>query len=153
MFVSFMKISACWLLHCSIKFNKICWEKRPVKPRPNLRTSFCRRDLKNTQPHINRLLPSFSNRWCILIPYLVRYLEIFKKPNFQVVKCKPTFIWKMRSQAELETEGSGLATMLGLLRPTGTRRGYRDSARLLDESCADKKWGATSEKNCTEIEK
>jgi len=35
-------------------------------------------------------------------------LEIFKKPNFQVVKCKPTFIWKMLSQAELETEGSGL---------------------------------------------
>jgi len=31
--------------------------------------------------------------------------------------------------------------------------GYRDSARLLGESCADKKWGATSWKNCTEIEK
>ena len=27
MFVSFMKISACWLLHRLIKFNKICWEK------------------------------------------------------------------------------------------------------------------------------
>ena len=53
MFVSFMKISACWLLHRLIKSNKICWEKRPAKPRPNLRTSFCRRDLKNTQPHLN----------------------------------------------------------------------------------------------------
>jgi len=52
MFVSFMKISACWLLHRLIKFNKICWEKRPANPRPNLRTSFCRRDLKNTQPHL-----------------------------------------------------------------------------------------------------
>ena len=52
MFVSFMKISACWLLHRLIKFNKICWEKRPVQPRPNLRTSFYRRDLKNTQPHL-----------------------------------------------------------------------------------------------------
>jgi len=52
MFVSFMNISACWLLHRLIKFNKICWEKRPAKPRPNLRTSFCRRDLKNTQPHL-----------------------------------------------------------------------------------------------------
>jgi len=52
MFVSFMKILACWLLHRLIKFNKICWEKRPAKPRPNLRTSFCRRDLKNTQPHL-----------------------------------------------------------------------------------------------------
>ena len=52
MFGSFMKISACWLLHRLITFNKICWEKRPVKPRPNLRTSFCRRDLKNTQPNL-----------------------------------------------------------------------------------------------------
>jgi len=52
MFVSSMKISACWLLHRLIKFNKICWEKRPAKTRPNLRTSFCRRDLKNTQPHL-----------------------------------------------------------------------------------------------------
>jgi len=52
MFASFMKISACWLLHRLIKFNKICWEKRPAKPRPNLRTWFCRRDLKNTQPHL-----------------------------------------------------------------------------------------------------
>jgi len=51
---------------------------------------------------------------CIWIPYLARYLEIIKKPNFQVVKCKPTFIWKMLSQAELETEGSGLATIFGL---------------------------------------
>ena len=53
MFVLFMKISACWLLHRLIKFNKICWEKRPAKPRPNLWTSFCRCDLKNTQPHLN----------------------------------------------------------------------------------------------------
>jgi len=52
MFVSFMKISACWLLHRLIKFDKICWEKRPAIPRPNLRTSFWRRDLKNTQPHL-----------------------------------------------------------------------------------------------------
>ena len=52
MFVSIMKISACWLLHCLIKFNKICWEKRPSKTRPNLRTSFCRRDLKNSQPNL-----------------------------------------------------------------------------------------------------
>ena len=52
MSVSFMKISACWLLHRLIKFNKICREKRPAKPRPNLRTSFCRGDLKNTQPHL-----------------------------------------------------------------------------------------------------
>ena len=51
---------------------------------------------------------------CIWIPYLARYLEIFKKPNLQVVKCKPTFIWKMLSQAELRTEGSGLATIFGL---------------------------------------
>jgi len=57
MFVSFMKISACWLLHRLIKFYKICWEKRPAKPRPNLRTSFCRRDLKNTQPHLNSSPP------------------------------------------------------------------------------------------------
>ena len=53
MFVSFMKISACWFLHCLIKFNKFFWEKRPAKLRPNLQTSFSRRDLKNTQPHLN----------------------------------------------------------------------------------------------------
>ena len=53
MFVSSMKISACWLLHRWIIFNKICWEKRPAKTRPNPRTSFCRRDLKNIQPHLN----------------------------------------------------------------------------------------------------
>jgi len=52
MFVSSMKISACWLLHRWIKFNEICWEKRPAKTRPNLRTSFCRRDLKHTHPHL-----------------------------------------------------------------------------------------------------
>jgi len=51
MFVSFMKISTCWFLLSLIKFNKICWEKRPVKLRPNLQTSFWRNDLKNTQPH------------------------------------------------------------------------------------------------------
>ena len=44
MFVSSMKIWACWLLHRLIKFNKICWEKRPVKTRSNLWTSFCRRE-------------------------------------------------------------------------------------------------------------
>ena len=52
MFVSSMKISAWWLLHRWIKFNKICWEKRPAKTRPNLRTSFWRLHLKNTQPHL-----------------------------------------------------------------------------------------------------
>jgi len=52
MFISFMKISACWLLHRLMKFNKICWEKRPAHPRPNMRTSFCRGDLKDTQPHL-----------------------------------------------------------------------------------------------------
>ena len=52
MFVSFMKILAYWLLHRLINFNKICWEKRPAKPRPNLQTSFCRRDVKNTQSHL-----------------------------------------------------------------------------------------------------
>jgi len=52
MFVSFIKISASWLPHCLLKFNKICWEKRPAKPQPNLRTSFWRRDLKKTQPHL-----------------------------------------------------------------------------------------------------
>ena len=57
MFVSFMKSSACWLLH---RLIKICWEKRPAKPRPNQRTSFCRRDLKNTQPHLNNSF--FQNR-------------------------------------------------------------------------------------------
>ena len=31
MFVSSMKISACWILHRWIIFNKICWEKRPAK--------------------------------------------------------------------------------------------------------------------------
>ena len=56
MFVSFLKISACWLLHRLIKFNKICWEKRPAHPRPNMRTSFCRGDLKNTQPHLKPIL-------------------------------------------------------------------------------------------------
>jgi len=50
----------------------------------------------------------------IWIPYLARYSEIFKKPNFQVVKWKSTFIWKMLSQAELETDGSRLATIFGL---------------------------------------
>ena len=50
MFVSSMKISACWLLHRWIKFNKICWEKRPAKTRP-----IWRRDLKNTHPHLKKL--------------------------------------------------------------------------------------------------
>ena len=30
-----MNISACWLLHRWIIFNKICWEKRPAKTRPD----------------------------------------------------------------------------------------------------------------------
>jgi len=41
----------------------------------------------------------------IWIPYFARYSDIFRKPNFQVVKWKSTFIWKILSQAELETEG------------------------------------------------
>jgi len=49
----------------------------------------------------------------IWIPYLARYSEIFKKPNLQVVKWKSTFIWKILSQAELETEGSCLSTIFG----------------------------------------
>ena len=49
----------------------------------------------------------------ISIPYLARYSEIFKKPNFQAVKWMSTFIRKMFSQAELETEGSQLATIFG----------------------------------------
>jgi len=35
------------------------------------------------------------------IPFLARYSEIFKKPNFQVIKWKSTFIWQMLCQAEL----------------------------------------------------
>jgi len=62
------------------------------------------------------LLPAVTDA-CIWIPYLARYLETFKEPNFQVVKCKPTFIWKMLSKARLETEGSGLATIFGLPHP------------------------------------
>jgi len=56
----FVKISACWLLHHLIKFNTICWEKRSAKPRPYLRTSFCRRDFKNTQPHLKAGLGVFE---------------------------------------------------------------------------------------------
>ena len=51
--------------------------------------------------------------WSISIPYHARYSEIFKKPNFQPVKWKYTFIRKMLSQAELEIEGSRLATIFG----------------------------------------
>jgi len=79
MFVSFMKISACWLLHRLIKFNKICWEKRPAKPRPNLRTSFCRRDLKNTQPHLKVGLVIFD--FCTHSRRLISKDSIFS-PNF-----------------------------------------------------------------------
>jgi hypothetical protein len=69
MFVSSMKISAWWLLHRWIKFNKICWEKRPAKTRPNLRTSFWRRDLKNTQPHVKtkcscNIVFNQTGSWC-----------------------------------------------------------------------------------------
>ena len=49
----------------------------------------------------------------IWIPHFARYLEIFKKLNFQVVKWKSTFICKMLSQSELETEVSRLATIFG----------------------------------------
>jgi len=108
MFVSFMKISACWLLHRLIKFNKICWEKRPAKPRPNLRTSFCRRDLKNTQPYlkggpepleneINKILGSkredqFSDHFSDLVQNIcsVRYSYLLRLSIF----CKAP--WDMR---------------------------------------------------------
>jgi len=48
------------------------------------------------------------------------------------------------------THGSWSGNIVNRKPPRGG--GYRDSARLLGESYADKKWGATSEKNCTEIE-
>ena len=63
MFVSSMKISAWWLLHRWIKFNKICWEKKPAKTRPNLRTSFWRLHLKNTQPYLNNSASLNFFRW------------------------------------------------------------------------------------------
>ena len=44
----------------------------------------------------------------ILIPYLARYSKIFKKPNFQAIKRKSTFIWKMLSQEELTPFGNNL---------------------------------------------
>jgi len=64
-----MEISACWLLHCLIKFDKICWEKRPAKPLPNLQTSFCRRDLKNTQPHLklDKKQQRFADKHCSIL--------------------------------------------------------------------------------------
>jgi len=48
---------------------------------------------------------------------------IIKKPNFQIVKYKSSFIWKMLSQAELETEGSRFATIFGSP-ATSQHRGY-----------------------------
>ena len=63
---------------------------------------------------LSRLLLSFSNNGSIWIQYLDWYSEIFQQPNFQVVKWKSTFNWKMPSQAELETKGSRLATIFGL---------------------------------------
>jgi len=69
----------------------------------------------------------------IWIPYLARYPEIFQKPNFQVVKWKSTFIRKMLSQAELETEGSGLATIFGLPPTPPQTMGFR--MPLADFSC------------------
>jgi len=85
MFVSSMKISACWLLHRLIKFNKICWENRPAKTRPNLRTSFCRRDLKNTKPHLKggseplekQSLESSPPLWILWTEILFKNLQIF----------------------------------------------------------------------------
>jgi len=50
----------------------------------------------------------------ISIPYLAGYSEIFKKPNFQVVKMEVHVHLKNAFQAELETEGSRLAIILGL---------------------------------------
>ena len=65
-----------------------------------------------TPLHQRRIQVVRSNK--VAIPYLARYSEIFKKRNSQVVEWKSTFIRKILSQAELETEGSGLATILGL---------------------------------------
>ena len=62
MFVSSMKISACWLLHRLIKFNKICWEKRPAEPRPNLRTLFCRRDFKG---YAENFFQAYMGGWLV----------------------------------------------------------------------------------------
>jgi len=59
--------------------------------------------MHNTGFFPNCCLLSVTNG-SIWIPYLARYSEIFKKPNFQVVKWKSMFIWKMLSQAKLENE-------------------------------------------------
>ena len=67
---------------------------------------------KNTDFFPDCCLLSATNG-SISTPYLARYSEIFKKPNFQAVKWESTFIWKMLYQAELETEGSRLAIIFG----------------------------------------
>ena len=90
MFVSSMKISACWLLHRLIKFNKFCWEKRPAKPRPNLRTSLCRRDLKNTKPHLingNRGIQSWISKLCFLISWNYKMEVVWSRDS-----CNEIFI-------------------------------------------------------------
>jgi len=65
----------------------------------------------------------------IWIQYPARYLEIFKKPNFQVVKYKSMFIWKMLSQAELETEGLRFMAIFGL--PPSPR--WRGKTRVIPD--------------------
>jgi len=87
MLVLFMKISACWLLHRLIKFNKIWWEKRPAKPWPNLRTSFCRRDLKNTQPHLKWVYSMCSKSFLEIREYRFFWL-FFPFFSFFLCVCK-----------------------------------------------------------------
>ena len=97
MIVSFIKISACWLLHRLIKFNKIYWEKRPAKPRPNLRTSFWRRDLKNTQHHIN------TRVWSSRSDHVKRY---FQKLDFPSSPWLILRVYFTRDNKHLETYSS-----------------------------------------------
>ena len=55
----------------------------------------------------------------IWIPFLARYLEIFKKPNSQVVKMKFHVHLKNAFQAEMETEGYVWLQSLVCLPPLG----------------------------------
>jgi len=70
-------------------------------------------NMQNTGFFSDSYLLSVTNG-SIWIPYLATYSKIFKKPNFQVIKWKSTFIWKTLSQAEMEHEGSRLAIIFGL---------------------------------------
>jgi len=69
----------------------------------------------------------------IWIPSLARYSEIFEKPNFQVVKMEFHVHLKNDFQAEMETEGSRLATILGLP-PTPRRKTKFALVKSLDSS-------------------